>query len=149
LNVQKYKQLEKQAVLLGRIRSEGWVSWWLAKYMGRPVAAVDDCSWSFRRWRRDRYFTRIDSLEYMRRNPGVDMYILSWPMYDSPLAYRIWRRMHPGQELLYIGEGKGGCTANDAFFGAVEGHRVEDTWGLDDSFDRFVGMHDRPKLYIK
>lgn len=41
--------------------------------------------------------------------------IISWPPYNEPDAFDVLREMQPGTKLIYIGEGMGGCTANDIF----------------------------------
>lgn len=46
----------------------------------------------------------------------ADCIVMTWPNYDDNLAYRIARKMVPGQYLLYNGETEGGCTGNYAFF---------------------------------
>ena len=45
-----------------------------------------------------------------------DTVILSWPPYDNSLAADIWQAMRPNSTLIYIGEWKGGCCADDDFF---------------------------------
>ncbi len=40
---------------------------------------------------------------------------LCWPPYDDPMGEDALRA-YPGKRLVYIGEGGGGCNANDAFF---------------------------------
>lgn len=126
---------------------EGWLSHWLGRY-GVGVTAVDR--------RGHEFFSRFlpevqkcDALKYIRKNRDVDAYILSWPPYNKPLAANIWKELFPGQELLYIGEGSGGCTADDRFFSMVKGHMVEDKWGLNEGFRSFYGIHDRPMLFRK
>ncbi len=54
----------------------------------------------------------------------VGSVLLIWPPYDLPLALQIAKAMRPGQVLVYEGEDKGGCTANDAFFDAVADRRI-------------------------
>lgn len=56
----------------------------------------------------------------MRRNAlqvnikSADAIVMTWPNYDSNFAYRIAKKMRPGQWLFYQGEWRG-CTANDRF----------------------------------
>ena len=47
--------------------------------------------------------------------------LMSWPDYDSENAFEIASKMKPGQILIYQGESKGGCTADDNFFDLVNG----------------------------
>jgi hypothetical protein len=39
---------------------------------------------------------------------------LCWPPYNTPFAYDALCQ-HRGQTVIYVGEGRGGCTADDAF----------------------------------
>lgn len=59
---------------------------------------------------------------------------LCWPPYASPMAYTALKFYEEagGQRVVYIGEGPGGCTADDQFFCAV-GHGCGQSW--DDEHD--------------
>ena len=56
----------------------------------------------------------MDSLDYILLHPEVELFILAWPQEDD-LATLIWQALQPGQRLLYIGEDRDGCTANNGF----------------------------------
>ena len=45
-----------------------------------------------------------------------------WPCLGSDFAHDVLLNMTPGQQLYYRGESRGGCTANDLFFDALETH---------------------------
>lgn len=69
--------------------------------------------------------------------------LLSWPPYDSPDGAAIVRA-YPGDRVIYIGEGDGGCTGDDDLhellrteWREVAGH-VPVQW---------FGMHDRVTVY--
>lgn len=56
--------------------------------------------------------------------PGLAVYhkhalFLCWPPYDSPMARR-WLLRYPGDTVIYVGEWRGGCTADDDFFFHLE-----------------------------
>jgi SAM-dependent methyltransferase len=62
-------------------------------------------------WRRDREGDAVELL------PGdFDTVLLCWPPYQRDFGTRVLKAMRVGQRLIYEGEGKGGCTADDAFF---------------------------------
>lgn len=127
----------------------GWLSYWLKKYGVDIVKSVDNKSWEH--FGADQYLDLVvsyDSIEYVKENPEIELFILSWPYMDS-VAFEIWKNMIPGQYLLYIGESESGCTASDDFFGNVFGMEVEDDCGLHESFISFWGIRDRPVLYKK
>lgn len=59
--------------------------------------------------------------ERMLHRYGDRTLLLSWPPYGSRMAVRALKRyrMAGGQTVAYIGEGPGGCCADDAFFAAL------------------------------
>lgn len=59
--------------------------------------------------------TICNGIEYLENN-FPDVILLSWPDYDTSFASQILEKMKPGQTLVYIGEGYGGCTGDDRFF---------------------------------
>lgn len=126
----------------------GWLTHWLNKY-GVYADAVDNHSWAFKFCEKLPLVARTDAVQYVKRHAETDLYILSWPPYKKPLAANIWKAMKSGQYLLYIGEGEGGCTADDKFFELTREHQVEDKWNLQNDYFQFWGMHDWPTLYCK
>ncbi len=129
----------------------GWLGHWLCKYGIRIQSSIDNKTWPD--FPQDRYLDivqQMDSLDYLRLHPEVELFILAWPQEDN-LASRIWQALRPGQHLLYIGEDRGGCTANNFFFELVHGHEVENnaTTKMRESFLSFDDFHDQPRLYQK
>jgi hypothetical protein len=129
----------------------GWLGHWLCKYGIRVQASIDNKSWPG--FPQDRYLDivqQIDSLDYLRLHPEVELFIMAWPEEDD-LASRIWQALRPGQHLLYIGEDRDGCTANNVFFELVHDHEVENnaTEEMRQSFLSFDDFHDQPHLYQK
>jgi hypothetical protein len=127
----------------------GWLSHWMRKY-GVPMGeAVDNKTWKY-----EAYLPIVrqeDAAKFVKRSGDADMFVLSWA-YMNPLAARIWKNMKPGQYMLYIGEGRGGCTADDEFFQLTDGKQIQDDEDfnkIDDAFVQFYGLHDRPELYQK
>jgi len=124
---------------------KGWLSYWL-KSWGLNIIATDNRSWS-------KHFDYsslpipvedISAVVAIEKYP-VDLVLLSWPYMDSS-AYDCLQTMKLGQYLLYIGEDRGGCTANDAFFDYVNSHcEVVDSVG----FESFPGLYDHPMLIRK
>ncbi len=58
----------------------------------------------------------VNAVDYLRKNSNqYDTILMSWPNYDNDFAFNVLKQMSKGQELIYIGEGYGGCTGNDAF----------------------------------
>lgn len=80
-----------------------------------------------------------------------DTIILSWPPYDTEMAYNILSAMQAGQRLIYIGEGEGGCTADQSFFRLLSEKAIliqDETEMLNENYTRYAGIHDHPSSYI-
>ena len=63
---------------------------------------------------------------------------LGWPPYNTPLAYNCLQT-YKGRFILYVGEGWGGCTGDDAFhellnkeFNSVQEVSIPQWWGIHD-----------------
>ena len=123
----------------------GWFTYWMRKYGINILDCIDKKGWALK------YLPIVkqyDSIQYVKENQDVELFILSWPYMDST-AYRIWDAMNKGQYLLYIGEWKGGCTANDQFFDEISSHIVDDKWDVRLSFIAFHMLHDTINLFKK
>jgi hypothetical protein len=68
---------------------------------------------------------------------------LCWPPYDTPMAYNCVSE-YSGNTLIYIGEDKYGCTADDKFFDFIS-----DNFKLDNIIDmaQWEGIHDNLYIY--
>jgi len=93
----------------------------------------------------------VDSIKHLKdNNSKYDMVIMSWPDYSSSFANNILKNMTQGQILMYIGEGYGGCTANDDFYDKLENcaSLLEKETSLYKPANlAWFGIHDRVKLY--
>ena len=68
---------------------------------------------------------------------------LCWPCYDTPMAYNCLKN-YKDDTLIYVGEGWGGCCANDKFW-----KEIEKKWVEVESVDipQWDGMHDYLVVY--
>lgn len=69
--------------------------------------------------------------------------LLVWPPYDDPMA-KDAIEAYPGETVIYVGEGRGGCTADDRF------HRLlHEDWELAETVDipTYLGLHDRLEVW--
>jgi hypothetical protein len=89
--------------------------------------------------------TKPKGLAYLR-NPGNAVLFLCWPPYGSSMADRILQA-YKGDTFIYIGEGEGGCTGDDAFFARLENHWVEVDY--DPNFVSWSMIHDRLEIYAR
>lgn len=69
--------------------------------------------------------------------------MLCWPPYEDSMAYSALRAFR-GNRLIYIGEGKWGCTGNDAFH-----EELEANWTHTISVDlpQWCGLNDRLQVW--
>ena len=74
--------------------------------------------------------------------PSDRALFLCWPPYDDSMAIDTLKR-YEGDTLIYIGEGKEGCTATDEFY--VELDTWQNTQALD--IPQFFGLHDYISIY--
>jgi hypothetical protein len=127
----------------------GWLTHWL-RFYGCPIAAsIDNHAWNNEASMTIDYQPWVQhgcAVDYVKGHAEVELFILSWP-YMCPLAADIWKAMRPGQELLYIGESHGGCTADDTFFNLINGYKVQCEIGK--HFVSFHGIHDVPSIFKK
>jgi hypothetical protein len=72
--------------------------------------------------------------------------MMMWVPYESVAANRVLRQMKPGQKLVYVGEGEGGCTAADSTYELLD-KNFEHAGG--DGPPQFFGLHDHLRLYVR
>ena len=94
---------------------------WLAKALhdhGVEIVATDNGVWDKRHEEMKRVFDvqRLGGLASVRRYPGSEILIISWPPYNSYSICRICSEWGPDRPIVYIGEGVGGCNAPDRFW---------------------------------
>lgn len=130
-------------VMAGR----GWLSLAL-KSLRIDIIATDDYSWiRERNW--DDPVTEVEELDAIgavkKYGKDVDIIIMSWPYMDDT-AYKTIEALHkinPIALVVYIGEGDGGCTADDEFFEHFQDINDEEFEKSVSSFQSWWGIHDR------
>ena len=70
---------------------------------------------------------------------------LCWPPYHKRMAFNALRS-YRGDTLVYVGEGLGGCCADDAFFGRVEREWIEIR---EVSVPQWTGLHDSMSVFTR
>lgn len=132
------------------------------RHLGVPVIATDDYSWidddpKFIGWKQKPWIDnieRIDAVSAIRKyGKLVDYVLMSWPPMNEDFAAQALETMrivNPECRMIYVGEGKGGVTANDRFFDILSDvseqyPNINELW---ESYHSWVnhGFHD--KQYI-
>lgn len=121
---------------------------------GVNVIATDNFSWNgMDSWNtKKNYWTdieNIDCIEAIRKyGKDIDVIILSWAYMDN-YAYQSlieMRKVNPGTVMLVIGEGVGGCTADDDFFETMEVIDNKEIDHIDAKYDTWSGLYDHIML---
>jgi hypothetical protein len=127
----------------------GWLSHAL-RQKGVDVIATDDFS-----WHAQGLFTippmtttkDMDAVEAATKyGDKIDILLMSWPYMDDT-AYHTIKALHavnPFAQVVYIGEGEGGCTASEEFFNHFQ--IIEDIAFYEDvscNFERWWGIRDQ------
>lgn len=130
--------------------------------LGVPVIATDDYSWidddpKFIDWKQKPWIDdieRIDAVSAIKKyGKQVDFILMSWPPMNEDFAAQAletMRMVNPECRMIYVGEEKGGVTANDRFFDIlsdVSGQysSINELW---ESYHSWVNQGFRDKQYI-
>lgn len=115
---------------------------WLVQALrehGTRVIATDDFSWKEReKW--DEPLVSVlpmDAVDAARKYHEAEVLLCAWPYMDDMFA-RACEAWGPDRPIVYVGEGSGGCCADEAFF---EGF-VDDEDGPAIELLTWYGIHD-------
>lgn len=94
---------------------------------------------------------QANASDYLSKYNHYDTIIMSWPNYQTSFAHDVLSKMKSGQRLIYIGEGYGGCTANDDFFDLLSSKvniDAEQTKLLQKNSYSWPCIHDNIEVYV-
>lgn len=113
---------------------------WLAKALseqGVTITATDDFSWKINGHKPVFNVIKQNAWEAAKQSQD-DLLLMSWPPYDDNTATRVIEAWGPDRPIIYIGEGEGGCNADDEFFRLFKSDlRQPDLW-----LPRWPHIHD-------
>lgn len=66
----------------------------------------------------------IDGVNAIKKYGDHSVLMMVWPPYDNPIAFNVLNSFK-GNKVIFVGEGYGGCTADDNFF-----NLLEEEWSL-------------------
>lgn len=115
-----------------------WAS--LLREKGVDVICVDDMSWKNNdSWHWDQIYTEptVGSYEHLDEYPNHTLF-MCWPNYNTDFA-KDSLQAYKGDTFIYVGEGRGGCTGNDAFHELIEAE-----WEIAEEvcIPQWPGIHD-------
>ena len=123
----------------------------LMKDMGINVIATDALSDPEQKKYRplDKTFTEIENLTHsdaINKYGSANVLMLSWPPYLCSMAAQSIKNFK-GNKLIFIGEGSGGCTADDDFFKELDNNWQEVEQIKEFLAKRWVGIYDTLTLW--
>jgi len=92
----------------------GWLSKALSEH-GVDIIATDDYSWNnYETIKQVHPIEKLEACAAIQEHPNAEVLLCSWPYMDNDFttACKAWGSQRP---IIYIGEGYGGCTADDEF----------------------------------
>ena len=114
------------------------------------IIATDNYSWGSEayNWNKNKnYWTDIENLDCIKaieKYKDRDIVIMSWAYMDEN-AYKCllkMREVKPNMVMVVIGEGEGGCTADDDFFNEYKEIRSKDLDYINLLYQRWDGLYD-------
>ena len=126
----------------------GFLSHWLKQYGARVMIPTDRGVGQDM----DRRFSnpvaglieKKDAVQTVKES-SANIVIIGWPDYGSPIDLEVFEAMRPGQKLIVIGEGSGGCTSCERAIETMEPYEIETN--LNRNFVRFSGIRDNVSVY--
>lgn len=113
---------------------------------GVDIITTDDYSWSNKFNMHDTW-TDVEEIHcldaIMKYGEDVSYIICSWIPYNNIIGYealRLMSEINPNCKMIVIGEGEGGCTADDRFFENLEEIDIQEDFMY--SLRRWNGIHD-------
>jgi len=108
------------------------------------ILATDKYKWSKIRPNEKSFYPIkiIDSVKACK-NSDDNCLMMIWPLYDDPMAYNGLINFN-GNKLIYIGEWKNGCTANDEFFDLLNKQ-----WKIVKTVNIFTVFNDKMYLFTR
>lgn len=111
------------------------------------VIPVDNFSWKNKLDLDKPYTPIIEGTEEVIKSFSNRNLLLIWPPYLSPMAFNAAKLLQKDRLLFYVGEGEGGCTADDQFHEYLETNFEEIKHNI--NIKRWPGIHDYVYIYKK
>jgi hypothetical protein len=121
------------------------------KQEGIDIIATDNFSWKY--WHENNsLWTNVENLDAItaieKYGKNINIIICSWAYMDDTLykALLKMREINPFCQMIYIGEGIGGCTADDDFFDNIQPINNDAFENAVKDYPQWYGLHDRIQL---
>lgn len=120
------------------------------KREGVDIISTDDFSWEGQgEWNKTKkYWTEIENIDAVesvkKYGKDIDIIIMSWAFMDN-IAYQVlqtMREINPECVIIYIGEGHGGCTADNDFYKSIIEVEDKEFYEINGLYQQWMGIHD-------
>lgn len=117
---------------------------WCVEQLDGEILAYDEHVPS-ETWTRVFEHDVVEALDTLHRGAPNHSLLLCWPPREEPMATAA-ASIYEGDTLLYVGEGRHGCTATEQFH-----HRLHDRWSLCEVVEipTYLGIHDRLEVWTR
>lgn len=142
-----------QGIALEIGAGKGWLACNMRALMGNDVWIATDgmCSHNInentKKWTSVIHMNAADSVE---KFPEANCLVIMWPACEASYAYnalqKFLERINEDSRIIFWGENKGGCTANDDFFDLLDGNFVLDEENIYYPY-QWYGFHDYIRVY--
>ena len=126
---------------------------WFSKALrdkGIDVICTDDFSWAesgYLTWQDS--VTKVENIDAVaaveKYGSEIEILLMSWAD-TSNTAYKVIKRLYevnPNALVVFIGEGMGGCTANDNFFNHFDEIDDDSFFEVASKYEQWYGIRDR------
>lgn len=142
-----------QGIALEIGAGKGWLAYNMRARMGNDAWIATDgmCSHNInvntKKWTSVIHMDAADSVENF---PEANCLVIMWPAYQASYAaealQKFLERINKDSRIIFWGEDKGGCTANDDFFELLDGNFVLDEENIYDP-KQWHGIYDCIRVY--
>ena len=91
---------------------------------------------------------KLDAIAAIEKyGKDIDFVIMSWPPYNDPIASEVMKKIkktNDNIEVIYIGEGPDGCTADQTFFDMIDIVYSEPFQEVQHTYSNWSMIHDLP-----
>jgi len=109
---------------------------------GVDIIATDNFSWKSHKWNTWTNIENIDCIEAIKKYTDREIILCSWAYMDDILYNSLLELRKTNRLLIYIGEDKWGCCANDDFFNNVEIIEDKQFEEINKKFKSYDCIHD-------
>jgi len=141
-NINTLAKLMKNKNILSIASGMGYAELWLKEKFNINIKITDKGNSGYFNKELPEYVEKIEALQALNKYKNwYDVIFIAWPPYQSNLALNVLKEMKKNSKMIIIGEGYGGCVADDDFWEEIENKEKYQVKEIYD-FDSFLGIND-------